>query len=260
MSSPAPVSAAFHAAFARELLPLLQRLGFAAAKPKSVKPGLVVAVATRQLGAGRRLDATLWCDAARGSNLRFRLDVVEAIKGVEVSRQVELEVPWPDPSSPKPSSLDFSGKELLPEESPERLALAITFLAGAFAASLHGAAQKLPELGDELRAAAATVEWNESVTRAKRVWENRHIRGEIDERVAPATVVFVGASLVTVEADAVRLTFRMDTKELDPGRPVSVARWFKTSAGSLRALRLINDTRSWEFDVRGQLVVTAPAR
>ena len=168
MGTPSPVATSFHTTFEREFLPLLQQLGFETAKPKHLKPGLVVALASRTLGADRRLDATLWCDA-RGSGLRFRFDVIEPINGVECTRQLDLKVPWPDPGYPKPASLDFSGKVFLPERSPERLALAITFLAGAFAASVG----TVGELEEQLRAARETPAWRASIERAKGLWKTR---------------------------------------------------------------------------------------
>ncbi len=253
MGNPSPVAAAFQSAFEREFLPLLKLLGFVAGKPKKGKPGLIVALATRALTPESRLEVMLWCQAERPL-LRFRFDRVEPIQGVECSGQIALDVPWQDPAFPKPLSLDSSANEFLPTESPERLSVAITFLAGAFAASLPTRAQEVPELSEALRAAAATAEWKAAVDRAKELWEKRHMRGEVDEREVPATLVFMGANLVTLEAEGERLTFRMDTKALDRGLPWSVSRWIKNPAGSLVALRLINGKRAWDFDARGQFL------
>lgn len=168
-----PVSSAFLSAFDEKFLPLLKQLGMARTKPKRVKPGLITAAATRSIGELRRIEATLWCDADRGTNLRFRFDVVEPINGVECTRQVELTLPWPDPAYPKPRTLDSSGKDFLPEKSPERLATAISFLAGAFAASLTST-QELPELSQDLQTAASTAEWKAAIERAKGLWATRH--------------------------------------------------------------------------------------
>ena len=135
MATPSPVASALHSTFERDFLPLLESLGFSPTKLKNRKPALVVASATRALSETRRLEATLWCDA-RGSNLRFRFDVVEPINGVACTRQLDLEVPWPNLGYPKPAKVDFSGGSFRPQESPERLTTAVTFLAGAFAASV----------------------------------------------------------------------------------------------------------------------------
>ena len=173
MGTPSPVAVALQSSFEREFLPLLTPLGFAPGKLKNRKPTLVVALATRALTETRRLEATLWCDGARGSNLRFRFDVVEPINGVECTRQLDLKVPWPNPGHPKPASLDFSGGSFRPEESPDRLATAVTFLAGAFAASLPGFAGELPELAGPLQAASASPRWKQAVERARQMWERR---------------------------------------------------------------------------------------
>jgi hypothetical protein len=124
----------FHRAFDDALLPRLQQLGFARTKLERTKPGLVVAAAERALGPQRRVTVMLWCEAA-GTNPRFRFDVVEPLDGVECTRPLDLAVPWPDPAWPKPRSLDFSGKDFRPEAGLDRLERALTFLAGAFAAT-----------------------------------------------------------------------------------------------------------------------------
>jgi hypothetical protein len=59
-------------------------------------------------------------------------------------------------------------QRVLPEESPERLAVAISFLAGAFAASLTSVEQ-VPEISEELNVARATTDWKAAAERAKTV-------------------------------------------------------------------------------------------
>lgn len=170
MGTPSPVTLALQSTFEREFLPILESLGFAVEKLKNRKPALVVAFAKRALSESRRAEATLWCDA-RGSNLRFRFDVVEPINGVECTRQLDLEVPWPNPGYPTPARLDFSGNTFRPEQSPERLTTAITFLAGAFAASLPALAREVPELESQLKAVSPT--WKQAVERSRQLWETR---------------------------------------------------------------------------------------
>jgi hypothetical protein len=257
-SKQSPESAALHEAFDRHFLPLLQRLGFATQKPKNVKPGLVVAFAVRPLDEQRRLEATLWCDGGSGHNLRFRFDLVEPVQGVECSRQLDLKVPWPDPNYPNPLSLDFSGGEFLPHESPDRLKMAIAFLAGAFALNADKIAEAVPELAEALREAQSEGSWRDAAARAGDLWKNRHQRGDIDERSVAATVVFVGSNLATVDAEGVRLTFRFDTRSFNRNLPVSVSGWYSTAAGTRAAMRLKNGEITWNFDQRGQLASVEP--
>ena len=125
MANKSPVSAAFHLAFERHFMPLLQRLGLEPAKAIALRPGFVVALAVRPLGEARRIEATLWCDGGTGANLRFRFDVVEPAQGVECRGQIDLKLPWPNPDWPNPGSLDLAASEFLPHESVERLQLAL---------------------------------------------------------------------------------------------------------------------------------------
>src|SRR5688572_18646934 len=121
MAKASPISAALNEAFKERFLPLLERIGFGLSKLKRVKPGLVAAMAARRLDDQRRLEATLWCDGGTGNNLRFRFVVIEPINGLECERQIELDVPWPDPAYPKPRGLDFSAGDFLPHENQDRL-------------------------------------------------------------------------------------------------------------------------------------------
>jgi hypothetical protein len=246
MAAQSQVSQAFHAAFEGAFLPLLRTLGFVVVKPKNVKPGTVVAQAQRAIDATRRLEVTLW--SGPGKPLDFRFDRVEPINGVECTGEIPLVTPWPDPAYSRPPQLSLAANELRPHESPERLAAAIEFLAGAFASAVDA-----PELSADLEAARHTDAWREAIARAKAHWERRHLRGEINDRVVKADIVFVGAQILMVDAEGARLTFRFDTKELDRSQPVSVTRWFKTPAGTVGALRLVNGSKAWDFDARGEL-------
>jgi hypothetical protein len=253
MAKPSPVSVAFHEAFDSTFLPLLERIGLAAAKPTNVRPGTIVALATRSLAEGRRLDVTLWCDAL-GENLRLRVDVGFVAAGIPVANQIALAVPWPEPDAPGPTSLDAGASQFLPGESPEQLEKAIAFLAGAFAASSERLAAVLPELAETLAEAAREPGWSSARARAEQAWNTRKMRGEVDERSTPATLVFVGANLVSVDADGERLTFKFDTSEFDRGASIAVSGWFRTPAGTRRATRLHAGTKCWSFDPTGALV------
>jgi hypothetical protein len=244
--SKSPVSAAFHQAFAAEFMPLLQRIGLEPAKPSHVKPGLLVAQASRALKNGKCLEVCLWCDGGTGHNLRFRVDV-------ETTGQVDLNVPWPDPAFPNPRTLDFSGQEFLPGQDTEQLTKAIAFLAGAFAACADQLANAVPELRDHLETASREEPWLAAKHRAGQLWRTRHSRGDVDHRAAPARVIFVGANLVMLDADGVRLTFRFDTRAFDRGAAISVSGWFLTPAGTRRATQLNAGDKSWTFDVAGAL-------
>jgi hypothetical protein len=170
MAKASPSSVVFHAAFEREFLPLLKQLRFEPNKVKRVRPGLVVAAATRPLGPERRVEATLWYGPNGAAPLRFRLDVVGPINGLECTQQVDLKVPWPDASTPNPVSVDASGNDFLPHQNDQRLETAIRFLAGAFAASLPTAAE-MTELREDIDHAAASPEWTAAVVQAKQLWE-----------------------------------------------------------------------------------------
>ena len=251
--STSPVSRAFHEAVDRELMPLLARLGFARRKPEGVKPGLVVDRAERRLDAERGVEVTIWCDGGTGHDLRFRVDVVEPIQGVQCHRQIDLEVPWRDRAFARPVSLDRSGNELGPDETIERLAAAIAFLAGGFAANAERIAESVPELAGELRAAAQEPAWRAAVERAADLWHRRHVRGELDDRAIPAQVVFVGSQLLLLDCDGERHTFKLDTRGFDRAQPVSLAGWYRTPAGTRVATRLINGQKEWRFELDGSL-------
>lgn len=254
LAKPSPISAALHEGFEKQFFPLLQRIGFGLSKPKNVKPGTVVAFATRKLDDERRLEATLWCEGATGNGLRFRFDLVEPVQGAECWRQVELKVPWPDPAYPKPLSLDFSGGEFRPHESTERLETAIAFLAGGFAANAEKIAAAVPEVAESLRVASTEQFWQDAAVRAAELWKTRHMRGEVDDRPVVANVVFVGSNLLSVDAEGVRLTFRFDTSSFNRNLPASVSGWYSTPAGTRAATSLTNGATTWRFDQRGQLV------
>jgi hypothetical protein len=252
---PSPISAALHDAFRGHLFPLLERLGFGLSKPERVRPGLVVTMATLVLGERRRVEATLWCDGATGNGLRFRLDVVEPIDGVECRGQVELQVPWPDRAYPKALSLDFSGGEFRPQEGHDRLDTAVAFLAGAFAANTLRISEAIPELATALREASTEPGWQQAARQGATLWKTRHLRGPLEERPVAATVVFLGPNLLTVEADGIRLTFRLPTNKLDQALALSVSGWYGAPAGTRIATTLMNGPNVWRFDHRGELDV-----
>ncbi len=173
MAKKSPLSVALHASFDEHFVPLLHRLGFEVVKPKNVKPGMIVASATRKLEGPGRIEAMLWCDNI-GGNLRFRFDLVEPFQGEDCWGQINLEVPWPDPAYRNLFTLDFSGKEFRPHESLARLSTAIAFLAGGFAANAETLASAVPELAESVRVASAEPEWQAAVARAEMLWKTRH--------------------------------------------------------------------------------------
>lgn len=226
-----------HAAFEASFLPLLRALGFEPAKAKHAKPGNTVALARKVLSPERRLELTVW--TGPGRPLAFRFDRIEPLTGVECTVEIPLRSPWDERSTP----LSVAVAELRPEESPERLTAGVEFLAGAFAA-----------VAPEAEAQRHTELFQQAIARAKSHWDRRLQRGPIDERAVPATIVFAGAQLLMVEADGVRLTFRFDTKELDRSKPLQVARWYTSPAGTPGALQLVSGAQVWNFDERGQRV------
>ncbi len=236
MARRSPFSDALQAAFDRELFPLLARLGFSKSKIEHVRPGNVVAAAARSLDAGRRVEAVLWCNAATGGNLSFRVDVVVPGAGAPLHHEVKLPI---------------ATSELAPHESPERLELAIAYIAGSFAGNAELLASAAPALAADVRRASETPEWKAATARAKEIWETRHVRGAIEERPVPAKVVFVGAKLLVLEADGARITFHFDTSKLDRSAPMSISGWFETPAGTRSATKLLNGPRTWTFDFRG---------
>lgn len=251
MSPRTPFSDALHAAFDSEILPLLRRLGLESTKTKNVQPGLVVAAASRELSPTRRITATLWCSAATGMNLRFRLDIEAPVGGIGTTQEIGLHAPWIERRGGPPS---LGTDALHPTESPERLARAIALIAGVLAANAETIAGAVPELAETVRSAAAEPAWQAAVARARALWESRNVRGEIEDREVPAKVVFVGAGLVTVDAEGVRLTFRFDTSPFDRAQPVAVSGWYTTPASTRVAGVLINGARRWRFDPQGKLI------
>jgi hypothetical protein len=260
MAKASPVSVAFHEGFQADMWPLLHRIGLVPTKPRDVKPGLVVARATRPLEGGRRLEVCLWCNGGTGDLLRLRVDIVACVDGVECSSQMNLRIPWTDESAPHPATLDFSGNEFLPGQSLEQLRKAIAFLAGGFAASVEEIVIAVPELADDLRTAATEPTWVRARARAAELWRTRHVRGEVDERRVAASIVFVGERLVTVDADGQRHTFRFDTKTFDRNAAVTVSGFVLTPAATSKATRLTSGTTTWQFDASGSLVQVSGAK
>ncbi len=245
------VSETLHAAFTTEFASLLRRLAMTPATLRSAKPGLVAALAVRDVGADR-LEVCVWCDGGTGTNLRLRVDRVAQRGGLELTQQIALVVPWAkDPVRPGETSLDFAGQEFRPHESPERLREAIAFLAGGFAAGAPRLAAAVPELRREIEEAASSAEWRAAVDRAADAWRSRHVRSNLDARKVHARPVFVGSGLVTVDAEGERYTFRFDTTGLDRGSPMFVSGRFLTPAATRRATRLTAGATSWHFDAAG---------
>ena len=255
MGRPSPISAALHDAFQEHFFPLLERLGFGQSRPERIKPGLVVAMAALTLGEHHRVEATLWCDGGTGNGLSFRLDVIEPVDGLECRGEVELQVPWPDRAYRKPRTLALGVGEFRPQEGLDRLNTAIAFLAGGFAANALRIAEAIPQLSTELRAASAEPSWRQAVAHGAALWKTRHLRGPVEDRPVTATIVFLGANLLTVEADGLRLTFRLPTNRLDQSLTLSVSGWYGTPAGTRVATTLTNGPNVWRFDYRGELDV-----
>lgn len=251
MTSRSPISHALHDAFARHVLSILEPLGFEHSKPAHTRPGLVAVGAIRVLAPERRAEATLWCDGGTGANLRVRIDRVEPIRDNVTWGEVELGLPWDDGASPNQRSIGSACAEFLPHESEARLRLAVEFIAGGIAANNTSLAAAFPELAEELEAARSTSRWQGALDRGRQLWEERHVRGDVETRTEPARVVFVGKGLVTVESVGTRFTFRFDTQGFDRKEPTWVGAWYKTPAGSYRAYTLVNGSRTWRFDVRG---------
>ena len=88
--------------------------------------------------------------------------------------------------------------------------------------------------------------------------ESRNVRGETEDREVPATVLFAGSGLVTLDAEGVRLTFRFDASSFDRAQPVFVSGWHTTPAKTRVASVLINGPRTWRFDPQGKLIAMHP--
>ena len=142
----------------------------------------------------------------------------------------------------------------MPGQNVVQLAKAIAFLAGALAASADQLAAAVPELASDLGSACREGPWLAAAERAAELWMTRHTRGEVNHQVVPATVIFVGSKLVTVDADGVRLTFRFDTRAFDRSAPVSVSGCYLTPAGTRKATQLAAGSNTWTFDLSGTLV------
>lgn len=159
----------------------------------------------------------------------------------------------PATSAPAPTSLHFSGKEFLPQQGDEQLRKAISFLAGAFAGSVDQLATALPELEVDLARVAREPSWAAAAKRAAELWSTRHVRGEVDDTRVAASIVFVGAGLVTVSAQGEHHTFRFDTRDFDRAAAVSVSGFFLTPAATRKATRLRAGETIWHFDPGGTL-------
>jgi hypothetical protein len=145
-----------------------------------------------------------------------------------------------------------SGAELDAAQNSE-LGVALDGL--QLAANALRIAEAIPQLSTKLRAASAEPGWRQAVANAAALWKTRHLRGPIEDRLVAATIVFLGANLLTVEADGLRLTFRLPTNLLDQSLPLSVTGWYGTPAGTRVATTLTNGPNVWRFDHRGELDV-----
>ncbi len=254
MAKASPVAVAFRGGVARHVQPLLEALGFAAASLENVRPGTLVAYWTRALPHAQRLDVTLWCEGGTANGLRIRLDVEGDVAGGVRPGEIELSIPWPDPARPRAVGLSLAVRELAPHESLERLEVALEFLAGALVVNAPAIAERVPVLAAALRSLQAEPTWQSAIERSALLWQQRHVRGELDARPVLARVVFMGANLLSVEADGKRLTFRFDTRAFDRETAIFVSDWYRTPAGTCVASSLTDGTTTWRFDPRGALI------
>jgi hypothetical protein len=250
MSEPSPVSAAFHAAFAQHVLPLFDKLGFAARRWASARPGLLVAHLVRPLhGESTRIELTVWCNSD-GDALHCRVDAIETVNGQELRHEVKLHNPWDSRAT-----LNSSVGELRPRESPERLTVTLRFLAGSLGANRALLASRFHALASGLEGPETRTAWESAFRDAQLLWPARHQRDPKDARTDEASVVFASAHLLMLDVTGERVTFRFDTRGFDPSQPVKVSGWCHNSAGVRVATELINGTQRWTFDLAGQLVV-----
>jgi hypothetical protein len=111
----------------------------------------------------------------------------------------------------------------------------------------------LPGLETDLARVARDPSWAAAAKRGAELWSKRHVRGEVDEASVTASIVFVGAGLVTVSAEGERHTFRFDTRDFDRDAAISVSGFFLTPAATRKATRLAAGETTWHFDPSGTL-------
>jgi len=168
---PRPASSnVLQTSFERELLPLLELLGFERAQPNvHARPGFVVECASRAYKEGWRIEAWLWCDAASFRNLHFQIAEIESGEG---SRGIVLELPW----AGERGLLEFAANEFLPcaeggPTSTEQLERAVSFLAGALAACSEQLVRELPGLTEAVGSAAHDARWVAARQRSEALWQ-----------------------------------------------------------------------------------------
>jgi hypothetical protein len=242
MSARSPDSQALYEAMETELMPPLSPLGFARAPPRhKPQPGFIVHCAERPLASGRTLIATVW------NGGQFGLEIMWVADGIEFRDQVKLLQPWVAPGFRERAPLQVWGTDVLQS---------LTFMAGGIAYNVEAISASVPELAPMLKELSVGPLWVRARERTEAMWKTRLIRGDVDETKEAATVVFVGAKLVTVQADGVRQSFSFDASAFDREKPVFMSGWFTTPAGTRRALRLHCGERTWTFDPSGVLTTS----
>jgi len=238
------------------LVPVLQPIGMSrVANPSHSRPGLLACSIARALSDGRSLVLQVWCEAKTSRGLTWRLDVCDG----DFWRDLQLTFPFDREGYPlaHPSGGSHAClEEFHPHRSPANLDRAIQFLAALFVTHAPEIGQQVPELVPAIDAATATTQWRAALLSAPRLWSHRAVSGDIDPTEIAATIVFVGANMVVLDAGGRRVSFKFPVQDISTTDSAHVSGWWTTPAGTHAATVLRIGSRTWQFEPSGKLIAT----
>lgn len=252
MTEPSDASRRFASTVQQHLGEFTNALGFEA-RPYGhpVKVGVTAQTFVRDLPNDVEVTLTLWTHMTGGRcSLHWRLDVMREGKGLP-GGELSLRLPYPDAQQ---LPWTHTGEQFRAFESDAHFERAIEFI-GTLLITLAPEMSKLvPELEPLVLAAQMREGWQKAPARNAELWRTRLLAGQsCDMREDPATFVFIGQNLVSLDCAGRRITFKFDTSGLDRDAPARISGWWTTPAGTEAATILRVGAREWRFDTSGKL-------
>lgn len=239
------------------LVPVVRHVGMSQmANPGPVRPGIVARTLGRALRDGRSFILQIWCEASTSQGLTWRFDVRDG----DLWHDLQLTFPFDREgySPARPSGGSHSClQEFHPHRSPANFDRAVQFLAALFVTHAPEISRQVPELLAPLEAAASAPEWRAALLAGPRLWSHRAVTGDIDPTELAATIVFVGANLLVLDAGGRRVSFKFPVQGISKTDGARVSGWWTTPAGTHAATVLRIGSRTWQFEPSGKLVATS---
>ena len=239
------------------LIPVVRHIGMSQmANPGPVRPGVVACTLGRALRDARCFILQVWCEARTSQGLTWRLDV----RVGEVWHDLQLTFPLDREGFPPARPAGGSHhclQEFHPHRSPADLDRAIQFLGALFVTYAPEISQQVPELATPIEVAMSTPEWRAALLAAPRLWSHRSVSGDIDPTEHPATILFVGANLLVLDAGGRRVSFKFPVQDISKADAAHVSGWWTTPAGTRAATVLRIGNRTWQFEPSGKLIATS---